>query len=522
MMKTYTKLNRRKATAFTLLFSLILFVSPANAQTTIGSDSASEEGALLQLKETNNPTGRNSTRGLMLPRVPLVSLTAPGSDLRQTIEGGNSIPGDPWDLEEHTGLLIYNPRRTGCESMGTFVWMGDKWEGIGTTQVTSLPGSAREDTLALAQFLSDNPGLSAHWPANIYESGPLLECDIKPSGANWYTATEITRTRKNENSVYNIDAQQVIREVWTRDCSGMRLTGLKIIHKNIQNARALNNMKALQTLTLYYNPLEELDVSNLEELKKLNLRGCLNLKKLTLGYHPKLTDIDCSPLVSGSPGITDWGFASTNRNELDISRLGDYDNPMIRDSRTPLVGLFLADGKLATINLRGCVALTDLDLSQQTSLTQLDLSRNMLLKSLSVINSSAKKKGALSSLSLAYSHLLTEILLENNNIQELDLSSNNRLSTIKLDRNNLQDGGLRLPTEPCVKTLYLTNNPNLKSLKNYLIPHIATLRQMSLKGCAFSSSELVAMRDLFLAAGLCSVWQTGVQADSKPDCPITP
>ncbi|MDR2954008.1 MAG: hypothetical protein LBV43_02900 [Prevotella sp.] len=104
---------------FYFLFLLVLSIQ-VSAQVTIGSNLDTNLGSLLDLKETDNGSGKaNSTRGLLLPRVNLQSLT----NLKPE---GASFSGD--DL--HVGLMIYNLKSNPKEGLcpGVYTWSGDTWE----------------------------------------------------------------------------------------------------------------------------------------------------------------------------------------------------------------------------------------------------------------------------------------------------------------------------------------------------------------------------------------------------------
>jgi hypothetical protein len=58
----------------TLLIAAVLFISPLKAQVTIGYNGSPSQNALLDLKQNS---GGTSTKGLILPRVPLQSTNSP-------------------------------------------------------------------------------------------------------------------------------------------------------------------------------------------------------------------------------------------------------------------------------------------------------------------------------------------------------------------------------------------------------------------------------------------------------------
>lgn len=115
-------------TIFPLIF---LMYSPIiQAQVTIGYNEAPVDGALLQLKSSSNVTGANADKGLMLPRVKLLTTQLDESkyiDLSQTIEGATGT----WNKKTHIGLLVYNVNDNGSDICpGPYVWNGNEWNKL--------------------------------------------------------------------------------------------------------------------------------------------------------------------------------------------------------------------------------------------------------------------------------------------------------------------------------------------------------------------------------------------------------
>lgn len=117
----------------TIVFLLALFFSVnIFGQVTIGSNLIPANGALLDLKEYDDAIadggGRDAQKGLLLPRVELVSI----SNLFPMYEpdspeytGENKTATDMY----HTGLLVYNTNQNLPEGDGTgiYTWDGEKW-----------------------------------------------------------------------------------------------------------------------------------------------------------------------------------------------------------------------------------------------------------------------------------------------------------------------------------------------------------------------------------------------------------
>jgi hypothetical protein len=114
------------------LCALFICVSlGVKAQVTIGSLEGPVKGALLDLKEhLNAPDSTTSTRGLVLPRVRLVSLN--------TLEPLISLSDSEWlpanqaqTKKEHIGVFVYNLTYTSPFSVGLYVWNGSIWTKSG-------------------------------------------------------------------------------------------------------------------------------------------------------------------------------------------------------------------------------------------------------------------------------------------------------------------------------------------------------------------------------------------------------
>jgi hypothetical protein len=90
-----------------------------HAQVTIGSESAPQPAALLQLQEYEAISGsgaETATKGIILPRVKLNS----ASDITVITNAS------PDELSDLTGLLVYNVNTTGMEE-GIYEWDGQAW-----------------------------------------------------------------------------------------------------------------------------------------------------------------------------------------------------------------------------------------------------------------------------------------------------------------------------------------------------------------------------------------------------------
>ena len=112
----------------TLILHLIVIIAMSNfsiltAQVTIGSNLSPRTGALLDLKETNTSGNNlaNSTKGLLLPRVSLVSLQS----LVPLV-----ISATEEEKKQSTGMVVYNMQETPELSTGFNIWDGTQWISV--------------------------------------------------------------------------------------------------------------------------------------------------------------------------------------------------------------------------------------------------------------------------------------------------------------------------------------------------------------------------------------------------------
>ncbi|NDV94352.1 hypothetical protein D0T84_05390 [Dysgonomonas sp. 521] len=110
---------------------MLLFSSGLHAQITIGEGEEPVDGALLQLKDKPNVTGKsvNATKGLGMPRVELTSETdlfpMYPNDATYTAVKATEDP-------KHAGLMVYNLSTTAPFTEGVYIWNGAKWLPVGS------------------------------------------------------------------------------------------------------------------------------------------------------------------------------------------------------------------------------------------------------------------------------------------------------------------------------------------------------------------------------------------------------
>jgi hypothetical protein len=120
----------KSITKTTLLFLCLAILPHLYAQVTIGVADPPANGALLQLKDilTETAGGKNSEKGLLMPRVSLVS---------DTLLSPMFPHATAAEKEEHTGLIVYNLTENGSLKEGIMLWSGQEWNYIKSKEITT-------------------------------------------------------------------------------------------------------------------------------------------------------------------------------------------------------------------------------------------------------------------------------------------------------------------------------------------------------------------------------------------------
>lgn len=163
-------MKRYKKTLF-ILFALSTFSIKTFSQVTIGSSEKPAEGALLQLNNITGVTGggANATKGLLLPRVKLISDTD-NTNVANTISGA---AGQTYDTAGHTGLWVYNVNDDPCPMVksGPYIWNGEKWISLTPTKKSPLEAET-------ATTVTDRQG-NVYPIANFGEAGTWMTQNLR-------------------------------------------------------------------------------------------------------------------------------------------------------------------------------------------------------------------------------------------------------------------------------------------------------------------------------------------------------
>ncbi|WP_159064790.1 PKD domain-containing protein [Thaumasiovibrio subtropicus] len=298
------------------------------------------------------------------------------------------------------------------------------------------------------------------------------------------------------------------------------LKNLSITSKNLMRFNA-NNVRALEELTLTDGVVTELDLSELEHLRNVDLLGQGNLSKVIFGNHPALEHIAIhgSALSEFSFGdlnlLSSLALEPTTMERLNVSSLeklkslvikGPHLEQLTLSADVSLFGIYLdtpqlqaldlsTQSKLKFIWLHLSPQFNDISVSnkpdlallslQNLGVNTLDLSANLKLDvlnliglvkltsteltSLTQLDVLQMQNVPLSTIDLSANTKLRVLALENANISKLDLSKNTALERIIVNENNLSS--LDLSAQSDLIALYASNN----SLTSIKLPERTTL-----------------------------------------------
>lgn len=183
----------------------------------------------------------------------------------------------------------------------------------------------------------------------------------------------------------------------------------------------LTKANKLRTLSLYFNDIKKIDVSNLSQLEDLDL-AYTGMSALDISHNPKLRKLRAygnklSALdITKAPELTYLDVKSNKLEELNTTN----------------------NNKLETLLAQNNL-LTSLDVSAMSNLVELDFSNNQI-SNVNVTNAvNLKKLGAsdnkLTSVDLSKNTRLQTVLLDKNQLEALDLSHQNSLTLVQVGGN---------------------------------------------------------------------------------------
>lgn len=112
-----------------LLFTCLLYSVFLKAQVTIGSGYRPQPGTLLDLKMEESSNDVTSTKGLLMPRLELVSSHSLEPILTNASEA---------DMKQHIGLVVYNLTNDSYFSPSFYFWSGTQWLPFDENNITLI------------------------------------------------------------------------------------------------------------------------------------------------------------------------------------------------------------------------------------------------------------------------------------------------------------------------------------------------------------------------------------------------
>ena len=265
------------------------------------------------------------------------------------------------------------------------------------TALEQLYLQSNQLTSVTVEFLSDLRTLWVSRNPNLTN----LECACNDlSNFDIYNCTALQNLSCFNNphlsTIYNLESCTALTHLDCEDCAITELPGVA-------------NMTNLQTLWACNNQLTSLNVSNLSQLKKLNVSG-----------NTSLTELDCSECnltLLDVTGCTALSFLNCNYNQL------------------------------TDLDISGCTGLEDI-WCRNNQLTSLDLSPCNNLYTLDC------RYNQISSLDIAHHTNLEELWCQYNNLTSLDVSGCTSLELISANSNQ-------------IASMNVSNCPNLQTMSIY-------------------------------------------------------
>ena len=269
-----------------------------------------------------------------------------------------------------------------------------------------------------------------------------------------------------------------VQNVFEMDCSASNVSPY------IENVKGIEYFTRLQSLNLWGNVIEEIDLSKNTDLEELNV-GNNHLNTIDLSANTKLKKVICSYNYFSKLDFSN--LPELEVLECDNNRLGSLNvskNPKLKElicwwnqlssldvsNNTALVRLGCSMNGLEKLDVSKNTALnylycdndwlTSLDVSKNTALIELDCSANQL-NALDVTNNKALAKlvcynTRLKSLDVSQNTALEMLFCHNNEISSLDVSKNVELVNMDCSMNLLKE----LDVSRNAKLAYLSVNYN--------------------------------------------------------------
>ena len=400
-----------------LLFSLAVLLAAlaAHADVTINS--------------TNFPDA--TFRNYLLSEYPSGTITTAQLNARTELVVESKYISDMTGVQYFTQLTKLSLYRNNLTSINVSALTKLKYLNLGFNKLTSINvdnNTALEQlylynnllTSVTVDFLSDLRTLWIHNNPNLTNLDCAC-CNLNNLDINNCTALQTLScfNNPNLNTIYNLESCTALTYLDCEDCAITELPGVA-------------NMTNLQELWAYNNQLTSLDVSNLRQLKKLNVSCNTSLTSLYCS-ECNLTHLDVT-------GCTALSFLNCNYNQLTDLDLSGC---------TGLEDIWCRNNQLTSLNLSPCNSynLYTLD-CRYNQISSLDVGRFANLLQL------ACTSNQISSLQLANHTNLYNLWCGMNHLTSLDLSGCTSLETVDA-------------IDSQIASMNVSNCPNLNSLTIY-------------------------------------------------------
>ncbi|MEM6514689.1 MAG: T9SS type A sorting domain-containing protein [Bacteroidota bacterium] len=330
--------------------------------------------------------------------------------------------------------------------------------------VGNIPPAWQKDTFAIYNGDCDNNRFTII-PDTFFEQALIeLGVDTLLDGQVFTTNIEQLQTLEVSNkSISDLTGIRDFKSLIELDCSGNFLDEL-----DVSNLVFLERLNCGSNYLLTNNPVNAEGVLNISNTPNLKELFCINnsLSDLDTSTNLNLELLDCadndltSLIISGNSLLRSLNCSNNALENLDISQnvileLVNCDSNELQNlitdtnSNINLVELSCADNQLTNLSISNYQALSRLNCSVN-QLTALDVQANPDLRFLSA------SVNEITSINLANNALLEELLISQNTLNDLNISANTNLNRLNCNFNEITT--LDVSTNSIFERLSCTNN----------------------------------------------------------------
>lgn len=295
---------------------------------------------------------------------------------------------------------------------------------------------------------------------------------------NFYNCVVDSYNKENNTNVSYTEnlSNELLKTIKKLVCSGYQ----KSDEEKITNVSGIEKLSSLQEISLGWNNIETMDLSNNSKIKSIylednNLNSINVSKNFELDYlnleENNINDIN----LNNNTKLTRLYLSQNNLVDIDVSKNTKLQHLFLSrndiehvdlSNNTELTYLQLYHNKIAEIDLSKNIELVTLDLSDN-QLTEIDLTNNTLLKNLDLGNDlEGCENNQLKEIDLSKNILLTNLDIKDNQLEKIDLSKNTQLVKVNLYKNQLKSINLGSNTVLTELNVSYNNLTNLDVSKN--------------------------------------------------------